>query len=223
MSTYNHANAYNQKNLDNGVITLDDITDLVRAFQDANGLVPDGMCGPKTLAQLRGHRTKPVSLGALLHPMPRLPDGRLPTLTSGHYSVNPSRPTHMGADFLYKQLPGDAPAGKVYSDGKWWVPKGLSAVACARAEVMYIQDRANGFAVTLQLHDGTRLIYRHLESPALGLHQGGTIEAGQAVGIVGHTMKTTLVHLHFEVYAPGRYAYAESIDPGAWLQGSTYV
>lgn len=223
MSTYNHANAYNQKKLDNGEVTLQDITDLVRAYQDSSGLVVDGMCGPKTLASLRASRVKAPNLGVITHPMPRLPDGRLPVLTSGHHSVNPSRPTHMGADFLYRQLPGDVPASKVFSDGRFWVPSGLSAVACARAEILYIQDRANGYAVTLQLHDGTRLIYRHLETPALGLRQGGTIEAGQAVGIVGHTTKTTLVHLHFEVYTPGRYVYTDSIDPGAWLEGSVHV
>lgn len=70
---------------------------LVADWQFDNGLTPDGMLGPGTWAKMKpllgisSPSTTPAASYTRVFPMPELPDGRRPMITSGHHSVNPSR------------------------------------------------------------------------------------------------------------------------------------
>ena len=54
------------------------------------------------MAEAGGEVTRPAL--AKVFPLPLLPDGRRPYLTSGFHARNPSRPGHMGADFFYRWM-----------------------------------------------------------------------------------------------------------------------
>jgi murein DD-endopeptidase MepM/ murein hydrolase activator NlpD len=72
---------------------------------------------------------------------------------------------------------------------------------------------AAGHYVVLQDQERRSHVYMHMAS-ASGLDQGDSVEAGQPVGAVGQTGRSTGCHLHFELWTgPGWYSGGEAIDP----------
>lgn len=67
-----------------------------------------------------------------------------------------------------------------------------------------------GKHVRLTLEDGTELTYGHLSE--ILVQEGAQVRAGDVVGEVGSTGRSTGAHLHFEVRAD-----AEPVDPEPWL------
>ncbi len=68
-----------------------------------------------------------------------------------------------------------------------------------------------GHHVRITLDDGTEVTYGHLS--AIGVEQGSTVEAGEAIGKVGNSGSSTGAHLHFEVHNLD----GDPIDPQPWL------
>lgn len=66
-----------------------------------------------------------------------------------------------------------------------------------------------GYYVDIQ-HDGFRTRYAHLKE--LGLPAGAKVKPGQVVGYMGHTGRSTGVHLHFGVLAGTTW-----MDPAKYL------
>ncbi|OYW68347.1 MAG: hypothetical protein B7Z40_03285 [Bosea sp. 12-68-7] len=60
--------------------------------------------------------------------------------------------------------------------------------------------------------DGTRARYAHLARFAPGLVRGTRLAAGQAIGVVGRTGRTTGPNLHVELRRGGR-----PVDPWPWM------
>ncbi|GAA1152435.1 M23 family metallopeptidase [Ornithinicoccus hortensis] len=67
-----------------------------------------------------------------------------------------------------------------------------------------------GLHVKLTLDDGTVLVYGHLST--LAVKVGDEVAAGEVLGEVGSTGRSTGAHLHFEVRVAD-----EPLDPGPWL------
>jgi hypothetical protein len=67
-----------------------------------------------------------------------------------------------------------------------------------------------GKYVRVQHSDGTVTLYAHMDQYAV--KQGQRVNAGQWVGNVGETGRTSGPHLHFEVYQNG-----QRVDPLPWL------
>jgi murein DD-endopeptidase MepM/ murein hydrolase activator NlpD len=67
-----------------------------------------------------------------------------------------------------------------------------------------------GIYVAVSVDAHSRVIYCHLS--AVGVANGQAVSAGQVIGAVGSTGKSTGAHLHLEVQVDGR-----SIDPVPWL------
>jgi murein DD-endopeptidase MepM/ murein hydrolase activator NlpD len=70
-------------------------------------------------------------------------------------------------------------------------------------------DGAGNFVV-VSVDAHARVIYCHLS--AVGAVNGQTVSAGQVIGALGSTGRSTGPHLHFEVQVDGR-----AIDPVPWL------
>lgn len=90
-------------------------------------------------------------------------------------------------------------------------PRGTPVRAAADGEVVF-SGRAGdaGNLVELRHRDGTRTRYAHLESS--DVRAGDVVRAGEVIGAVGSSGRTTGAHLHFVVERQGRV-----IDPGPLL------
>lgn len=69
-----------------------------------------------------------------------------------------------------------------------------------------------GIMVDIEHRDGTRARYAHLAGIAPGTVVGSRVAAGQMVGRVGRTGRTTGPHLHVELRRNG-----QAVDPWPWL------
>ena len=88
--------------------------------------------------------------------------------------------------------------------------------ACAGTVESVRRDDMLGCVVTICHGDGSRTIYANLEETP-GVSEGQWVDAGQAIGAVGHTALCEVgepSHLHFALETDGR-----SIDPAERLPG----
>jgi len=96
---------------------------------------------------------------------------------------------------------------------------GLKVVAAQAGKVSWAryQDAAGNYVV-VDAPDGTSQVYMHMRDPAL-VKRGDRVVAGQQLGFVGSTGRSTACHLHFELWtAPGWYRGGKGIDPLPALQ-----
>ncbi len=61
-----------------------------------------------------------------------------------------------------------------------------------------------GWFVEMRHADGLTSLYAHLGSVRRGLKAGANLAAGEAVGLVGNTGRSTGEHLHFEIRSDGK-------------------
>jgi murein DD-endopeptidase MepM/ murein hydrolase activator NlpD len=153
---------------------------------------------------------------AAVYPLPLLPDGRTPRITSHHKERNPSRSAHDGVDWFYPTQPGD-PAWKLGDGGgttnkKWIVPPGTPAIAVADGIVQIAGNTSTGWRVWID-HGELRSGYFHLTE--LFVTKGQRVTTGQQLGLVGDNPKEhDARHLHFELSASNRY---QPVDPVPFL------
>jgi murein DD-endopeptidase MepM/ murein hydrolase activator NlpD len=75
-----------------------------------------------------------------------------------------------------------------------------------------------GNFVVVDAPDGTSQVYMHLRDPAI-VKRGDSVTAGQQLGFVGTTGRSSACHLHFELWtAPGWYRGGTAVDPLPALQ-----
>ena len=96
---------------------------------------------------------------------------------------------------------------------------GTPLVAAVGGEVTLtrFEERAGNYVV-IKADDGTSQAYMHMLETAT-VRKGDRVTAGQAIGQVGQTGRTTACHLHFELWsAPGWYEGGKPVDPLRFLQ-----
>lgn len=75
-----------------------------------------------------------------------------------------------------------------------------------------------GNHVVVEAPDGTSQVYMHMRDRAI-VKRGDSVTAGQQLGFVGTTGRSSACHLHFELWtAPGWYRGGTAVDPLAALQ-----
>lgn len=88
----------------------------------------------------------------------------------------------------------------------------LVAVRPGRIVLERFQARAGNYVV-LQDAGGQSYVYMHMRDRSL-VAKNGRVKAGQTIGYVGLTGRTSGCHLHFELWtAPGWYKGGKAIDP----------
>lgn len=87
-------------------------------------------------------------------------------------------------------------------------------IRAASGGVVVFAGRYHAYGVMLDIEhpDGTRARYAHLSGIAPGLRVGAAVAAGELIGRVGRTGRTTGAHLHIELRRDGR-----AVDPWPWL------
>lgn len=218
------ADDYNQNQIDIGRLSIEAITKFVTEYQRSNGLVADGMAGPKTLAVLGfgapASSDKPPEGFTLYYPMPKLSDGRVPEVTSQYRTKD--RPNHNGVDLFYHWREGDKPdkagdglaTGNVDGHPKWVVPYGVYATAAAEGRIVEGGKTATGYRCWVDHGNGWRTGYFHLLD--LRYKIGAPVAAGTPLGQIGdNPADHDARHLHFELSPVGVY---RPIDPQPYLK-----
>lgn len=223
---------YIKKEMDEGRLTLihlQAMTLYVQAGMSALG-ARDGMPGPNTRAFLEARYPAlfpPKSPGRFLErlPLPTIRGAfgvRKPKVTSGFRPAD--RKDHDGLDLFYRWEAGDQPAftgdggceGK-NADGtpKWVVPYGTDALAAAGGTVQLAGPSPTGYRCWVNHGNGLRTGYFHLEK--LYVHAGQYVQAGAALGLVGHNPSPAVDgrHLHFELSPVEKY---EPRDPTPYFK-----
>lgn len=92
--------------------------------------------------------------------------------------------------------------------------------AAAAGVVKVSQESYGGYGVAVVIEhviNGQRVgtLYGHMTYGSRQVVPGQTVEAGQIIGLVGSTGRSTANHLHFETYING-----SNVDPWSWLQSN---
>ena len=96
-------------------------------------------------------------------------------------------------------------------------PHGSSLRAAAAGIVVAARPYfAYGLLVDLDHGNGVMTRYAHMAEFAAGIRPGTPVAAGQLLGQVGRTGRTTTAHVHFEVRINGR-----AVDPKPYLSLAT--
>ena len=116
--------------------------------------------------------------------------------------VVPAASTHVTSGFGYRTDPiAGSPAFHAGLDFKG--PTGAAVYSAARGKVAFVGRRPGyGNAVEIDHGNGLRTRYAHLS--AFRARAGDPVAAGQVIGAVGSTGRSTGPHLHFEVRLHGR-------------------
>ncbi len=97
---------------------------------------------------------------------------------------------------------------------------GTPVYASLDGVVRISQDSYGGYGVTVVLEsvlNGQQVstVYPHMQTGSRQVGVGQSVTAGQLVGLVGSTGRSTANHLHFEVYLDGT-----AVDSLAWLEAN---
>ncbi|MDN3495138.1 M23 family metallopeptidase [Planococcus sp. APC 4015] len=97
---------------------------------------------------------------------------------------------------------------------------GTPVYASVDGVVRISQDRYSAYGVTVVVESvlngqQVRTVYPHMQTGSRQVVVGQSVAAGQLVGLIGSTGRSTANHLHFEVYLDGI-----AVDSLAWLQAN---
>jgi len=103
--------------------------------------------------------------------------------------------------------------GRIHPGVDIRAPVGTPVQAAVAGRVAFVGTYyAYGLMVEIEHSDGTRARYAHLSSFAPGTQAGTMVSAGQRIGAVGRTGRTTGANLHVELRRDGR-----AVNPWPWL------
>jgi murein DD-endopeptidase MepM/ murein hydrolase activator NlpD len=91
-------------------------------------------------------------------------------------------------------------------------PIGAPIFAAARGRVAFVGQR-NGYGNCVEIDHGNGLMTRYAHMSAFRTRVGETVVAGQTIGAVGSTGRSTGPHLHFEVRLNG-----QPVNPRPFLE-----
>ncbi|MEH3121830.1 MAG: M23 family metallopeptidase [Sphingomonas phyllosphaerae] len=96
-------------------------------------------------------------------------------------------------------------------------PPGAAIYAAARGLVSFVGQRA-GYGNCVEVTHGPGLVTRYAHMSAFHSHVGQHVAAGQVIGAIGSTGRSTGPHLHFEVRINGR-----PTNPRPFLEARSHV
>lgn len=91
-------------------------------------------------------------------------------------------------------------------------PTGTSVVAAASGTVVKA-SRRGGYGLMVEIDHGSGHVTRYAHLSAIEVERGQSVEAGQAIGRVGSSGRSTGPHLHYEVRRGGK-----AVDPTTYIQ-----
>jgi murein DD-endopeptidase MepM/ murein hydrolase activator NlpD len=149
-------------------------------------------------------------------PLPAMPDGRKPVISSAHRNENPARRSHRGVDIMYPRRRVDhQEIGDGAGARRFVMPANTPIVATERGVVQIAGKIGTGWRVWV-VHGAYRTGYFHLRE--LAVATGQVVRLGMRLGTVGHDPSASdPLHLHFELSPADTYAPQ---NPGPYLRGA---
>ena len=96
-------------------------------------------------------------------------------------------------------------------------PKGSPIRAAAEGRVSFVGTRP-GYGRTVEISHGNGLLTRYAHMSGWKARVGQQVEAGDVIGLIGSTGRSTGPHLHFEVRINGR-----AVNPRPFLETASHV
>ena len=96
-------------------------------------------------------------------------------------------------------------------------PIGTPILAAARGRVSFAGQRS-GYGNCLEIDHGDGLVTRYAHMSAFRARLGDQVKAGQVIGAIGSTGRSTGPHLHFEVRINDR-----PVNPRPFLEALSHV
>lgn len=151
-------------------------------------------------------RPSPAGFGHLrIWPLPAMPDGRKPVISSAHKRENPARPSHQGVDIMYPRLARDAQKIGDGAGARRFVMPSNAPVIATEGGIVQIAGRINTGWRLWVVHGAYRTGYFHLQE--IAVDKGQPVQVGARLGIVGHDPDASdPLHLHFELSPADTYA-----------------
>jgi murein DD-endopeptidase MepM/ murein hydrolase activator NlpD len=174
---------------------------------------------------LRRFLATPLVIPTRCYPFRALPDGRECLITSRHADENPERSgkvykgnrtrRHDGVDWMVRSAEGDP----WHYKHKYYCPP--RCVAVAAGEIMTLQLKPNnGARIWLDLGDGDRIAYLHLDPGEVLVEKGDIVEMGQELAGMAGRKYTWPTHLHLELSEFRRY---RPRNPAPWFDRAVYL
>lgn len=127
---------------------------------------------------------------------------------------------HITSHQGHRANPFSGGGGETHNGMDIAVPHGTPIQAVKPGKVVFAGEQGSyGNLVVLQHNDGTFTKYAHQSK--LNVQVGQDVQAGDVIGAVGSTGRSTGAHLHFEVRKGS--PNGELLDPTAYLEGAEKV
>lgn len=96
-------------------------------------------------------------------------------------------------------------------------PIGAPIYAAAAGRISFVGQQ-QGYGNTVEINHGNGLVTRYAHMSAFRARVGQPVQAGQVIGLIGNTGRSTGPHLHFEVRHNER-----PVNPRPFLEAATHV
>jgi murein DD-endopeptidase MepM/ murein hydrolase activator NlpD len=145
--------------------------------------------------------------------LPQIGEAGPLTIAAARTSAIPTSPLRLRAPLRAPVGDGFGPRGDAFHAGIDFIaPAGSTVRAAGAGRVTWAGPRGSfGSAIVIAHGRNVRTLYAHLERLAVSV--GQRVAAGQAIGLVGSTGRSTGPHLHFEVHLG-----AACVDPRSALR-----
>lgn len=172
------------------------------------------MGGPlETLAIARGGHIDPrfERLGLSLARM-----SALEQMLDGVPQVVPASQARISSGFGYRRDPFTG-RGAMHSGLDFKGPTGSPILAAAKGRVSYVGWKS-GYGKTVEIKHGNGMMTRYAHMSKFSAQVGELVEAGEVIGGIGSTGRSTGPHLHFEVRINNR-----AVNPRKFLETAPNV
>ncbi len=125
--------------------------------------------------------------------------------------VIPAAAQYISSGFGYRSDPFEGSAA-FHAGLDFKAPMGAPVFSAARGRVAFVGQR-NGYGNCVEVDHGNGLLTRYAHMSAFHARLGDPVAAGQVIGAVGSTGRSTGPHLHFEVRLNG-----QPVNPRPFLE-----
>lgn len=144
---------------------------------------------------------------------------RMAALERGLQSIPQAMPASMNAissGFGFRHDPFNG-SGAMHSGLDFRGPTGAPIYAAANGQISFIGIKS-GYGKVVEITHGNGLMTRYAHMSRFNARPGQTVEAGEIIGAIGSTGRSTGPHLHFEVRLHGR-----AVNPRPFLEAAPDV